>query len=320
MQNFFYGWYLKCETDNQVIAIIPAIHQCGGMRSCSIQVITDENTYSVPFPSWNFYRKTENGNILKPVEQPFGQAIVIGENIFCNKGIKVSVNTPELVLEGKLLFGELTPLKYDIMGPFMWIPFMECRHSVYSMRHVVKGELFLNGKKYVFRDGVGYWEGDRGYSFPKEYLWTQCFFEGGSLMLSVAEIPFGSGYFTGIIGVVVWQGKEYRFATYLGARVRGLANGSVRIVQGDMVLDAIFLEQKGGKQDQCFGAKDCNTGGKEAEEQEAEGSLRAPVGGDMSRTIHEHVRCRAGYRFRKGNEIDIKFESDKASFEYEYKR
>lgn len=293
-QDLFYGWYLKCETDNQVIAIIPAVHQCDGKRLCSIQVITNENTYSATFPSWNFYRKSQNGNIFKPIKQGCGQAIVIGENIFCSKGMKLSLNTPELVLEGKLLFRELTPLKYDIMGPFVWIPFMECRHSVYSMCHMVKGELFLNGRKYVFDEGRGYWEGDRGYSFPKEYLWTQCIFTGGSLMLSVAEIPFCGGNFTGVIGVVLWQGKEYRFATYLGARVCWIGNRSVRIMQGDMVLEAKLLE-RGGK------------------------GLQAPVGGEMSRMIHEHVRCHASYRFQKGSEIYLNFETDKASFEYEYK-
>lgn len=319
-QNLFYGWYLKCETDNQVIAMIPAIHQCDGKCSCSIQVITDENTYSVPFPAWNFYKKSQNPNILKPIKLASRQAIIIGENIFCDKGIKISLNTPELVLEGKLIFGELTPLKYDVMGPFVWIPFMECRHSVYSMHHVVKGELFLNGKKYVFNEGRGYWEGDRGYSFPREYLWTQCLFGGGSLMLSVAEIPFFGGNFTGVIGVVFWQGKEYRFATYLGARVRWLCNGMVRITQGDMVLEARLLEQKGCKQESRFDAKDCSTRGKETVVQLRKGGLRAPVGGEMNRTIHEHVRCLASYRFRKGNEIDLNFESDKASFEYEYRR
>ena len=320
MQNFFYGWYLKCETDNQMIAIIPAVHQCGEKRSCSIQVITNENTYCVTFPAWSFYRKSQNSNILKPTGKSNGQAIMIGENIFCDKGMKLSINTPELVLEGKLLFRDLTPLKYDIMGPFVWIPFMECRHSVYSMHHTVKGELFLNGKKYTFCGGDGYWEGDRGYSFPTEYLWTQCLFEGGSLMLSVAEIPFCGGTFTGVIGVVWWKGKEYRFATYLGAKVCCLSNGMVRIMQGDMVLEARLLEPKSFWQEEDFSAGgDRVKVGARVMELDKKG-LRAPIGGDMNRMIHEHVRCLASYRFRKGKDVYLDFETEKASFEYEYNR
>lgn len=298
MRNFFYGWYLKCEADDETLAVIPAVHQCNGKRSCSIQVITNEKNYVITFPAWSFYRQSRNRNILKSLQGENEQAIIIGENIFCNKGMKLSINTPELVLEGKLLFRDLKTLKYDIMGPFVWIPFMECCHSVYSMHHVVDGEVFLNGKRYIFQKGNGYWEGDKGRSFPKEYLWTQCFFEGGSLMLSVAEIPFCGVNFTGIIGVVLWQGKEYRFATYLGALVRGLFNGVVRIVQGDMMLEARLIEKKACRQ----------------------GGLCAPADGEMNRTIYEQVACHAAYRFRKGREVFFDFETENASFEYEYLR
>ena len=41
------------------------------------------------------------------------------------------------------------------MGPFVLVPFMECRHSVFSMYHSVNGKLLLNGKKYKFDDAVG---------------------------------------------------------------------------------------------------------------------------------------------------------------------
>ncbi len=104
---------------------------------------------------------------------------------------------------------------------------------MWSMRHEVRGRVEVNGKLFDFSRGVGYWEGDRGRSFPKEYAWTQCLFKGGSLMLSVADIPMAKMHFTGIIGVVLWKGREYRLATYLGARVVVNRNGMLRIVQGD---------------------------------------------------------------------------------------
>lgn len=101
------------------------------------------------------------------------------------------------------------------------------------MRHEVRGRVEVNGKPFDFSRGVGYWEGDRGRSFPKEYAWIQCLFKGGSLMLSVAEIPMAKMHFTGIIGIVLWKGREYRLATYLGAWVVVNRNGMLRIVQGD---------------------------------------------------------------------------------------
>lgn len=67
-----------------------------------------------------------------------------------------------------------TPLRSDIMGPFRFLPGMECSHGVISMGHSLEGKLDLNGKRIDFSGGTGYVETDRGRSFPSAYLWTQC--------------------------------------------------------------------------------------------------------------------------------------------------
>ena len=219
--------------------------------------------------------------------------IFLGKNRFGKNGIRVNIDNPSLRVKGKLDFGAITPIKYDIMGPFALVPFMECRHYVYSMRHTVNGRVVINGKNYVFENALGYWEGDSGNSFPKDYLWTQCLFNGGSLMLSVANIPFGLFDFTGIIGVVYYNKKEYRFATYLGAYIRELRDGKVRIKQGNMELEAGLLEKTGK-------------------------ALNAPVLGSMIRTIHESTSCKAYYKFRIKGKTVFSFKTDRASFEYEY--
>lgn len=279
MHGFFYGWYLKCQSNTQTLAVIPALHQTGKKRTCSIQLITDNNAWTVPFSADTFHRS--KGNIL------------IEKNRFGKSGIRLAINTPELNVRGKLDFGPLSPLKYDIMGPFSLVPFLECRHSVWSMRHSVCGTVYINKQKYSFQNAWGYWEGDRGRSFPKEYVWTQCLFPGGSLMLSVADIPIAGFHFNGVICVVLWQGREYRLATYLGARAVRIRNGMVRIIQGNLELEARLIER-------------------------ADKPLKAPTMGDMVRTIHESAACRARYRFRKGNRTLFAFETDRASFEYEY--
>lgn len=201
-------------------------------------------------------------------------------------------------VKGWLRFSDLTPIKYDIMGPFQFVPCMECRHSVFSMMHRVDGALTINGEEYSFENALGYWEGDRGFSFPKEYAWTHCFIEEkdllqGSLMLSVADIPLTGFHFTGIIGIVYWKGKEYRFATYLGARVVQKEKQRLLIRQGNMELEARLLES------QAY-------------------PLQAPVGGKMQRMIRENIRCKAFYRFRIRGQTIFVFETEKASFEYEY--
>ena len=112
-------------------------------------------------------------------------------------------------------------------------------------------------------------------------------------MLSVADIPMAGIRFTGVIGVVLWQGKEYRIATYLGARVVKIQNKMDRVTQGRQVLEARLLKASGHP-------------------------LKAPAKGDMVRTIHESASCRAFYRFGKGGCTLFAFETDRASFEFEY--
>lgn len=298
-RGWFYGWYFKCQSDTQTLAVIPAVHQTGRKRTCSVQIITEKQSWTVPFPGETFQRK--------------GKTISIGKNRFGEKGIRLAICAQGLKIKGKLAFGPLFPLRYDIMGPFVFVRFMECRHSIWSMKHGVKGTVSVNGEKYSFDNAAGYWEGDRGRSFPKEYIWTQCSFpegartvasettpetfgsfQAGAIMLSVADIPLAGFRFRGIIGVVLLNGKEYRLATYLGAKAARIRNGLVRITQGSLELEAELLERTGKP-------------------------LKAPAKGDMVRTIHESAACRARYRFRRKGRTLLAFETDRASFEYEYR-
>ncbi|MCH5269706.1 MAG: hypothetical protein J1E83_03070 [Lachnospiraceae bacterium] len=279
MKGFFYGWYLKCQSGAQTLAVIPAFHKAGKKCTCSVQIITDKNSWTISFPADKFHHA--------------GDHISIDRNLFCRRGIRLEIHTPEVDVKGRLRFGPLSPLKYDIMGPFVLVPHLECRHSVFSMTHSVCGTVYVNEEKYVFKDAWGYWEGDRGRSFPKDYVWTQCCFSGGSLMLSVADIPIAGFHFNGVICVVLWQGREYRLATYLGARAVQIRDGRIRIIQGNLELEAKLLKK-------------------------AVNPLQAPAMGDMVRTIHESAASRAYYRFRKGKNTLFAFETDRASFEYEY--
>ena len=164
------------------------------------------------------------------------------------------------------------------------------------MRHRVDGFVKINGKVFRFDNAVGYTEGDRGRSFPSVYAWTHCSLSGeteGSLMLSVADIPIGPLHFTGIIGVVMLGKKQYRIATYLGARAKSIGGGSVTVKQGGLTLTATLIEKQ---------AK----------------PLRAPISGSMARTIHESAACKAAYKLTKNGKVLLDTVSDKASFEYEF--
>ncbi|MDP4120540.1 MAG: tocopherol cyclase family protein [Bacillota bacterium] len=285
MNKYFKGWYFKIQNEHQTAALIPAMHIDGdSQKSCSIQIITKNSSWSILFP-YDHFKCIGNRPKAK-----------IGENIFSEKGISLNIQTEIISANGVLKFEDLTPLSYDIMGPFKYIPFMECRHSIFSMTHKVNGYLYINDEKYLFKNDVGYIEGDRGRSFPKSYAWTQCNFfykTQNSIMLSVAEIPIGAIEFTGIIGEILWHGKSYRIATYLGARAIEIGNGMLVVKQGRLTFTSKLIK----KQDKL---------------------LYAPVCGNMKRTIRESLSCTAYYQLEENGEKIFEFITDSASFEYEY--
>lgn len=278
-KNYFQGWYFKCSNGAQTIAFIPAFHRNNGKTTFSLQIITDNETFNIPFDS------------VKYREKPL--FVRLGSNLFSEKGIIIDIHTNTLTAEGTLKFSGITPIGYDIMGPFKFVPFMQCRHSVHSMKHWIDGQITVDGKKYIFRNGTGYIEGDRGCSFPSRYIWTQCSFNNGSLMLSVADIPFCGFNFTGIIGVIMLRGKEYRIATYLGAKIENIGTDTVIVRQGNYRLTAKLIQNNSKP-------------------------LYAPDNGKMNRTIHESVSCKAYYRLTYKGKVLCEFTSDRASFEFEY--
>ncbi len=277
--HFFKGWYFKCCTQTQTIACIPSYHRFHNTEAASLQIITESAAFQIPCKTM-FYRE-------KPL------LARMGDCTFSESGMQVHIQTDTVSASGTLRFQQLSPLRSDIMGPFRFVPLMQCRHSVCSMRHRIDGALNINGIIYRFCNGTGYIEGDSGCSFPKRYIWTHCFYKNGSIMLSVADIPMLGGSFTGIIGVVLHNGKEYRIATYHGARVKEIGKNVVTVKQGAFALTAKLLTQNAHP-------------------------LLAPNHGKMSRTIQESAACKAYYRFTYRGKILCEFISGQASFEFEY--
>ena len=241
MNDYFYGWYYRCQGREGTVAVIPAVHLSSGKGSCSVQVITPKESLYREFPLSQFRINRTKGMIQ------------IGDNLFSRKGIRLRLEAfqsedvsrgpgtsarrgrtdrNKVSVRGTLRFGEFAVPKYDIMGPFVCIPGMECRHAVYSMKHTVKGWLSLDQEKIVFQRGLGYMEGDSGTSFPDKYIWTQHFIPGGSIMIAAASIPLAGMHFTGCVGFLYGNKKEYRFATYLGASVKRMGENELLIRQG----------------------------------------------------------------------------------------
>lgn len=302
MNNYFYGWYFRCQGESGSIAVIPAVHLSDTNRSCSIQIITPRGSMYRQFPV-SLFRINRKRGIMQ-----------IGKNIFSRKGIRMNFEAylsedagnvgygtgglssveKKVAVSGALCFGEFSRPKYNIMGPFAHIPGMECRHAVYSMMHTVNGELRLNDEKIRFQNGTGYAEGDSGISFPERYIWTQHFFEDGSIMAAAASIPFMGLCFTGTIGFLYRKNKEYRFATYLGASVKRLGDRELLLRQGGYQLYIRFLEAEGSM-------------------------LKAPEDGSMTRRVREDIACSAEYILTYGNKVLLHVITDKAAAEYDAK-
>lgn len=283
MNEYFYGWYFRCQGECGTLAVIPAVHISDREKSCSVQVITERGSWSKVFPIRHFRINRKKGMMQ------------IGENLFSRKGIRLRMERngkDETVIRGLLRFGEFAKPGYDIMGPFRYVPDMECRHAVYSMLHSVDGKVMINGESFRFCHGKGYMEGDSGYSFPETYAWTQHFVKNGSIMLAAATIPLMRLKFTGTVGILYWKGKEYRFATYLGAMVRKINDGELMIRQGRYFLKVRFAEQTGGM-------------------------LSAPQNGKMTRRIRENISGAVEYTLMYRGRIILKEVTDKAAFEYE---
>lgn len=276
---FFEGWYLKHQGSGCALALIPAIHiDRHGEQSASLQVITEERSWWLAYPDSD----------ARAAQKRF--QVRVGKSLFSDRGIRLNIEGDELSLHGELHYGPMTPLRSDIMGPFRLLK-MECSHGVLSMRHSLEGLLTLNGRTLDLSGGVGYIETDRGSSFPNAYLWTQCVWYSGSVMLSVAAIPFLGGYFTGCICAILHGRREYRLATYLGAKVLRWSSCGAEIRQGQYRL----IVEHSGKQGH---------------------PLRAPIQGGMDRLIREVLCTTVRYRLWRGKKLLFDHEDPAGSFEY----
>lgn len=285
-QNYFDGWYLKHVAEEQFIAFIPGFHvDEKGRPSAFIQIVTSDQSYYVGY-DYKEYKKAKNG-----------QAIKIGNNLFSVRGIKIDIRDEEqgLNIKGKIKYKKLHPLKYSIMGPFVLVPFMECRHRVISMNHYLQGNIKFNGKWMDFYGGKGYIEGDRGCSFPNKYFWAQAnqFSSNNvAIMVAAANIPIMGHEFTGFFAAIQYQGREIRLATYWGGKVIQYNPESMWIKQGKYLFCVDIINADSYQ-------------------------LAAPDNGSMTRNILESPVCTARFQLFYNHRKVFDLTSEKTSFEYD---
>lgn len=215
-KKYFEGWYYKLLTadEKHAFAIIPGIAKDNdGNQVAFIQILDGKELRAeyFKFPVEDF------------VSQSDSFKTEIADNIFESDRIELHLDS----VQGELQFLNSVPwpgkwYSPGIMGPFAFVPFMECYHGILSMDHEIKGSLKINNKKIDFTGGRGYMEKDWGHSFPEAYIWMQSnhFSQtGASLKASVAKIPWLGSSFIGFIAGIYFDNQLIQFTTYNGTRL-----------------------------------------------------------------------------------------------------
>ena len=216
-KRYFEGWYFKvvnvCET--KAFAFIPGIAMdANGVQQAFVQVLDGKKRTAEyhKFNACEFHPKVGKFEIE------------IENNFFSADKICLDLTTAQ----GELHFTHQIPwpspwYSPGIMGPFSFVPFMECYHGILSMNHSIEGQLCIQGETIDFTDGRGYMEKDWGHSFPSAYFWMQTNHFSHpdiSLKASVANIPWLGSSFVGCIAGVCLYDRLIQFTTYNGTKLR----------------------------------------------------------------------------------------------------
>lgn len=211
-KNYFEGWYFKNISDKKGISFIPGINIEGDNKKAFIQVITNNSSYFVNYNIDDFDFSTN----------PF--YIKIKNNVFSKENVYIDIidKTQNLKINGNIKYTNskninVNNLNPNIMGPFSYVPFMECNHAILSMKNTAVGEIKINDDIIEFNKGSGYIEKDWGTSFPKSYIWCQgnnFKTKNASFMMAIANIPFKIFEFKGIICDLIIDNTECKFTTY----------------------------------------------------------------------------------------------------------
>lgn len=229
--SYFEGWYFKVLTsaETKAYAFIPGIAMdTAGNKQAFVQVLDGKKHAAHYF--------TFDSNSFTAASGRF--EIAVEENQFS----KDSINLHLPGIQGCLTFKNRIPwpshwYSPGIMGPFTFVPFMECYHDILSMDHTVFGQLKIDGEIIDFDNGRGYIEKDWGRSFPNAYVWMQSNHfstPGVSIKASVAKIPWMGKSFVGFIAGVWLHDRLIRFTTYNNASLRKLTIGKNEI---ELVLE-----------------------------------------------------------------------------------
>jgi len=301
-KDYFEGWYMKqvSEDEKTIISFIPGVSLFEKDRHSFIQYILVNSTEKGIVSRTGYVRFAVDEFSY---EKEWFSASV-GGNEFSSTGLRVKLDDEGFEIEGELNYGNFSHIERslwmpNIMGPFGYLPNMECYHGLVSMSHKVTGSLKIGGQTIDFGKGKGYIEKDWGTSFPREYVWIHSnhFSDStASLFFSKALIPFVGFTFDGYICNLVVGNKEYRFATY--------DIGSLKVISRDATHFSVQLRNL--SHELVIHAKTVNPG-----------ILIAPDKGKMGKKIKEEVRGEVSFKLKDFKSGKLIYEESKiAGIEY----
>lgn len=279
-KSYFEGWYFKNTNLQKGISFIPGINIDDKEAKAFIQVITNNTSY---FVNYNIKDFKFNYN-------PF--YIKIGSNSFSKEGLNINIKdkSQNLKIHGDIKYSNSKNINTNIfvpniMGPFSYIPFMECNHAIISMQNTSNGCININNEEIHFNNDTGYIEKDWGGSFPKSYIWCQgnnFKRTNASFMISIADVPFKLFTFKGIICVLLIDNKEFKFTTY----------NNTKLVEYEITEDFINITLK--KKLYSLNIKSKYSKGLK---------LAAPVKGKMTKNIFESISALVTVTLKREKEI-----------------
>lgn len=282
-RSYFEGWYFKqVSPDGKAWSFIPgvSINADGSVKRSFIQAIDgisgSTRWYDFPFEAFRWHPRKFD--------------IYVGNNHFSPEGLDLSLDGPDGALSARLEYGPLTPYpgrpwNPGVMGPYSFVPFMECNHGLVSLDHSVRGHVLADGKRLSMDGGRGYIEKDWGRSMPSAWIWAQsnAFGQSGaSLMFSLANIPWLGASFPGFLCAMSLPGHAPPvkiWASWNGSRIERAQSSDKEI--------RVAIARKGERLELTLSRG-------------RGGLLLAPVSGSMERRIAESVDATMSARLTDG--------------------
>lgn len=157
---YFEGWYFKqvSAERSRAWSFIPGVSLPEEGRGCAfIQAIDGETgrTWWFEYPLEDFDASTRELRVR------------VGKSMFSASGIILDLGDGGTRIAGELRFGPLKPLPFRLlspnaMGPYSFVPFMECKHGLVSLDHAVEGSFSVGGGRgryerqpRLHREGLG---------------------------------------------------------------------------------------------------------------------------------------------------------------------